>query len=91
MASTHTPSTSYSWFNDLIDQPTAPMVNPPLFSVGGHSSHSADLGLGVLGDVPCDLPREVVRDALAMSLGARTSASFSGVVDNRCEHPVHHD
>ena len=28
VASTHTPSTSYSWFNDIIDQPTALVVNP---------------------------------------------------------------
>lgn len=66
------------------------MVNPPVFYVRSHS-YSTYLGLGVLGGVPCDLPREVVRDALAMSLGARSSASFSGMVDNRCERPVHHD
>ena len=44
-----------------------------------------------MGGVPCNLPREMVRDALAMSLGARSSASCSGVIDNKCEHSVHHD
>jgi len=85
LASIHTPSTSYSWLNDMIGQPTAVVVNPPLFSVGNHSTHSVDLGLGVFGGVPCDLPREVVWDALAMSLGSPRSASSSGKVDNRCE------
>jgi len=66
LASTHTSAASYSWLNDMIDQPTAHVVNPPpLFSVANHSSHSVDLGLSVFGGVPCDLPREVVRDALA--------------------------
>ena len=57
--------------------------------MGNHSSHSIDLGLSVFGSVPCDLPREVVWDALAMSLGSRSSASFSGVGDNYCKHLVH--
>ena len=26
-----------------------------------------------------------------MNLRSRSSASFSGMVDNSCEHPVHHD
>ena len=66
------------------------VIDPsPLFLMGNHSSHSIDLGLSVFGSVPCDLPREVVWDALAMSLGSRSSASFSGVVNNSCEHPVH--
>ena len=56
--------------------------------MGNHSSHSVDLGLGVFGGVPCDLLREVVRDALAMSLGSRSSTSFSGVSDDS-EHPAH--
>ena len=49
------------------------------------------MGLGALGGVPCDLPREVVRDALAINLGVRSTASFSGEVDKRCEHSVHYD
>jgi len=36
----------------MIDQPTALVVNPPpVFSAGNHSSHSANLGLAVLGGV----------------------------------------
>ena len=52
LASTHTPSTSYSWLNDMIDQPTALMVNPPLFSAGNHSSHSVYLSLSVFCNAP---------------------------------------
>ena len=47
------------------------------------------MGLGIHGSVPslpCDLLREVVRDALAVSLGSRSSTSFSGVGLNDCEH-----
>ena len=71
LASTHSPGASYSRLNDMIDQPTALVFNPPpLFSVGNHSSYSVDLRLGVFGGVLCDLPTEVVRDALAISLGS---------------------
>lgn len=89
LASTHTTFASYPWFNEVIDQPNAPVVNPPPFYVGNHSSHSVDLGLGVFGSVPCDLPREVVLDALIMSLRSRSGTSFSRVGVNNCEHSVH--
>ena len=79
-ASTHTPFRSYPWFNELIDQPTALVVNPPLFPIGNHFSHYVDLGLSVFGNVPCDLPRKVVGDALAMSLGSGVVHVFQGWV-----------
>ena len=98
LASVHTPSPSVSFPlfnelieqpNELIEQPTSLVVNPPLFPMGNHSSHSVDLCLGVFGSVPCDLPREVIRDSLAMSLESRTNASFSGVGVNNYEHSVY--
>lgn len=87
----HISSASLPWFDELLHQPPSLVVNssPYLFSMGNHSSHSVELGLGVFGSVPCDFPREVVRDALAMNLGLCNNASYSGVSVNNCEHSVH--
>ena len=41
-------------------------------------SHGVDLELGVYSSVPSDLPKEAVRDALAVNLGDRCGASISG-------------
>ena len=61
--------------------------------MGNHSAHVFELGLGVFGSVPCDFPGEVVRDALVINFGPRSSASFSGVsvgvCVNHCELSAH--
>jgi len=74
------------WLNNLLEQPSSLVVNPPLLSMEDRGFHPVNLGVGVYGSVPCDLPREVVRDALAISLGSRSSASSSGVGLNECVH-----
>ena len=90
LASVHTPLASLPWFNDLLDQPTSLVVNPLLFFFSGKSLlSSCRFGLGVFGNVPCDLPRKVVRDALTINLGFRSSVSFLGVGGNNSEHSEH--
>ena len=63
MVSVHTPSVSLAGFNNLLDQSTSVVVNPAMFAVENHYSLPVDLDLGIYDSVPCDLPREVVRDA----------------------------
>jgi len=70
--------TQISRCNNMLDHSTSMVVNPAILSVGSQYSLPADLELGVYGSVPCDLPREVVRDALAVNLGARCGATVSG-------------
>jgi len=56
------------------------VVNAPssLFSVGNHISLSShNWGLDLCGGVPCDLPREVVRDSISMSMSSRNNAPNS--------------
>ena len=86
LVSVHTPSASLPWLNNLLDQPTSLVVNPPFLSIEHRDFQPVNLGLGVYGSVPCDLPKEVVRDALAISLGSQSSASFSGAGLNDCDH-----
>ena len=53
------------------------MVNAPssLFSMGNQSTLLAhNWGLDLCGGVNCDLPREVLRDAIAMSVSSRINA-----------------
>ena len=38
---------------------------------------SFQLGVGLYGSAPCDLPQDVVRDALAPSVGSRNFADDS--------------
>ena len=73
----HTPSVSLAGFNNLLDQSTSVVGNPAIFSVGSQYSLSIDLDLGIYGSVPCDLPREVVWDTLAVNLGTRCGATVS--------------
>ena len=68
------------------------MVNAPssLFTIGNHTSFSPhNWGLDVCGVVPCDLPREVVRDAIAMSVSSRNNAPTSRFRDTTQEHAGH--
>jgi len=76
----------FSCLNNLVDQSSSVVVNPAILSVGSQYSLPVDLDLGVYGSVACDLPREVVRDALAVNLGARCGASVSGQGLNLFEH-----
>ena len=72
---------SLPWFSRHGDHP----ISSSLFSVGS----SLQLGVGLYGSVSCDLPQDVVRDALVLSVGQR---NFGGVSkDNfaRGEPPVH--
>ena len=62
----------------MLDHSTSVVVNPPILSVGSQYFLPVDLELGIYGSVPCDLPREAVRDALAVNLGARCVATVSG-------------
>jgi len=64
------------------------VVNAPssLFSMGNHTSLSPhNWGLDLCGSVPCDLPREVVRDAIAMSVSSRNNAPTSRFRDTTQE------
>jgi len=38
---------------------------------------SLQLGVGLYGGILCDLPQDVVRDALALSVGSRNSGGGS--------------
>ena len=58
-------------------------VNPALFVGENHYALPhipVNLDLGIYGSVHCDLPREVVWDALAINLGTPGGASFQGRV-----------
>jgi len=76
----------WSHISQLVDQSTSVVVNPAILSVGSQFSLPVDLDLGVYGSVPCDLPREMVRDALPVNLGARCRATISGQGVNFFEH-----
>ena len=67
-----------SRFDNLLDQSTSMVFNPTIFSVESHYSLPVDLNLGIYGNFPCDLPRVVVRDALAVNLGTRCGATGLG-------------
>jgi len=61
-----------------------------MFSMGNHTSLSPhNWGLDLCGGVPCDLPREVVRDAIAMSVSSRNNAPTSRVRDTTQEYARH--
>ena len=85
LVSVHSPSASLPRLNNLLDQPTFLVINPPFLSMEDRDFHPVNLGSSVYGSVPCDLPGEVVRDALAISLGCRSSASFSRLGLNKVE------
>jgi len=70
----------------MLDQSTSVVVNPAILLVGSQYSLLVDLDLGVYGSIPCDLPREVVRDALAVNLGAWCGATVSRQCLNFFEH-----
>jgi len=60
---------SLPWFRGNGDHP----ISTSLFSVGS----SLQLWVGLYGSVPCDLPHDVVRDALALSVGLWNFAGVS--------------
>lgn len=67
-------SLSLPWFFEENDQFPSMMVNSSssLFSRGKQSALTThNWGLDLCGDVPCELPREVVRDAIAMIITSR--------------------
>ena len=75
-----TSTSSLPWLFEEKDQATSLLVNAPssVFSMGNHASLSPySWGLDLCGSVPCDLPREVVRDAIAMSVSSRNNAPNS--------------
>jgi len=84
--SVQAPSSPLPWLSNMLEQPSSMVVNPPLLSVEDRDFHPVNLGVGVYGNVPCDLPREVVRYALAISLDSQSYASCSGVGLNECVH-----
>jgi len=70
--------THISRFKNMLDHSTSVVVNPAIPSVGSQYSLPVDLELGVYDSVLCNSPREVVRDALAVNLGAWCGATVSG-------------
>ena len=77
------PSVSLLWFFD-VDQTPSLVANAPssLFSMDNQLTLLAhNWGLDLCGGVPCNLTREVVRDAIAMSLSSRIHAFDSRLRD----------
>lgn len=83
---------SLPWLSEETDQPSPLKVcsSSSLFSLGNQSLLSVhNWGLDLCGSVPCELPREVVCDALALSVGSCRIAP-SGLRDYRTDnHQVH--
>ena len=79
-------SMNLPWFFEEKDQPPSLVANAlsSLFSMGNQSAHNS--GLNLCGGVPCELSREVVRDAIAMSVSSRNNALTSRVRDTTQEH-----
>ena len=75
----HPPYSTLPWLNSMIEQPSSLVVSSSLLAVEDCGCPPVNLDVGVYGSVPCDLLREVVRDALAVNLGSRSCASSLGV------------
>ena len=87
-------SLSLPWLFEEIDQPTALKFHSSssFFSLGNQSPLAAHNWVLVLcGSVPCELPREAVCDALAMSVGSHSIAPCFGVRDYRSDNCHVHD
>ena len=77
-------SRSVPWLYEEKDQAHSLVVNAPssLFTIGNHSSLSPhNWKLDLCGGVPCDLPRQLVRDAIAMSVSSRNNVPTSRLRD----------
>jgi len=88
------PSSSMSlpWLFEEKDQSPSLVVNAPssLFSMGNQSSLLAhNWGLDLCGGVTCDLPQEVVRDAIVMSVSSCNYALASKFRDKTQELAEH--
>lgn len=85
-------SSSLPWLFEEKDQSRSCVVNAPfsLFSMGNQTSLSKhNWGLDLCGGVPCELPREVVRDAIAMTVSSRNNAPASRFWDTTDEFAGH--
>jgi len=85
-------SRSFPWFFQEKDKPPSLVVNATssLFSLGNHTSLSPhNWGIDLCGGVPCGVPREVVRDTIAMSMSSRNNAPTSRFWDTTQELAGH--